>query len=428
MDRGERRRGHHRHHRLMPRSISATSSMSSCPRSAKPWCKARRSRWSNRSRPLPTSIAPVSGEVTAVNQAVVDQPGLVNDSAEDRGWFFKLKLADPGELEIADGPHGLRSLLRHPGLRTIRSCAICRSPSPTVAPCSPPSAWAASTTCSSTCRPRRAWTPPVDLPHHAGELEVERRIAAFAARNLSAGSVPFFLGAGAYRHHVPATVDALIQRGEFLTSYTPYQPEVSQGTLQDLFEFQTQVALLTGMEVANASMYDGATATAEAVAMAYRVTKRPPCAGVGQPPSPLRAPPPRPRCNTLVTRSRSWRPIRWRSRICRPHRRPTPPASSCRIPASSAGCAIFAAGGHVPRGGRAAGRGGGRAAVARRWSRRRARWAPTSSWPRARASATGSISAAPVSACSPPARNSCARCRAGSPARPRTPTAGAAGC
>jgi len=116
---------------------------------------------------------------------------------------------------------------------------------------------------------------PVDLPHHAGELEVERSIGAFAAQNLSAGQVPFFLGAGAYRHHVPAAVDALIQRGEFLTSYTPYQPEVSQGTLQYLFEFQTQVALLTGMEVANASMYDGATACAEAAAMACRVTKRP---------------------------------------------------------------------------------------------------------------------------------------------------------
>jgi len=116
---------------------------------------------------------------------------------------------------------------------------------------------------------------PVDLPFQAGELEVERRLAAFAALNMQAGQVPFFLGAGNYRHHVPAAVDALIQRGEFLTSYTPYQPEVSQGTLQYLFEFQTQVALLTGMEVANASMYDGATATAEAAAMACRVTKRP---------------------------------------------------------------------------------------------------------------------------------------------------------
>ncbi|HEY1721447.1 MAG TPA: aminomethyl-transferring glycine dehydrogenase subunit GcvPA [Magnetospirillaceae bacterium] len=116
---------------------------------------------------------------------------------------------------------------------------------------------------------------PVDLPHHAGELEVERRISAFATQNVAAGSVPFFLGAGNYRHHIPASVDALIQRGEFLTSYTPYQPEVSQGTLQMLFEFQTQVALLTGMEIANASMYDGATACAEAAAMACRITKRP---------------------------------------------------------------------------------------------------------------------------------------------------------
>jgi len=115
---------------------------------------------------------------------------------------------------------------------------------------------------------------PVDLPAHLGELEVERQIAALAAKNLGAGSCPSFLGAGAYHHHVPATVDHLIQRGEFLTSYTPYQPEVTQGTLQYLFEFQTQVALLTGMEVANASMYDGATATAEAVMMANRVTRR----------------------------------------------------------------------------------------------------------------------------------------------------------
>ncbi|HVH74343.1 MAG TPA: aminomethyl-transferring glycine dehydrogenase subunit GcvPA [Stellaceae bacterium] len=114
----------------------------------------------------------------------------------------------------------------------------------------------------------------VDLPRAMGEIEVERRLGAMAAKNLAAGNVPFFLGAGAYRHHVPAAVDHLIQRGEFLTSYTPYQPEIAQGTLQYLFEFQTQVALLTGMEVANASLYDGATACAEAVMMANRLTGR----------------------------------------------------------------------------------------------------------------------------------------------------------
>ena len=123
--------------------------------------------------------------------------------------------------------------------------------------------------------PRAAYlTTLVDLPMHAGEIEVERQMAKLAARNIAAGSVPFFCGAGAYRHHVPATVDHLIQRSEFLTSYTPYQPEIAQGTLQYLFEFQTQVAMLTGMDVANASMYDGSTATAEAVLMASRVTNR----------------------------------------------------------------------------------------------------------------------------------------------------------
>ncbi|MEX0808343.1 MAG: aminomethyl-transferring glycine dehydrogenase subunit GcvPA [Dongiaceae bacterium] len=123
--------------------------------------------------------------------------------------------------------------------------------------------------------PKRArLTKPVDLPDHQGELEVERAIAALAAKNLNAGQAACFLGGGAYRHHVPAAVDHLIQRGEFLTSYTPYQPEVTQGTLQYLFEFQTQVALITGMDVANASMYDGATSAAEAVMMATRVTRR----------------------------------------------------------------------------------------------------------------------------------------------------------
>jgi glycine dehydrogenase subunit 1 len=114
----------------------------------------------------------------------------------------------------------------------------------------------------------------VDLPRAMGEIEVERTLSRMAAKNMSAGSVPFFIGAGVYRHHIPAAVDHLIQRGEFLTSYTPYQPEIAQGTLQMLFEFQTQVALITGMEVANASLYDGATGCAEAVMMANRLTRR----------------------------------------------------------------------------------------------------------------------------------------------------------
>lgn len=115
---------------------------------------------------------------------------------------------------------------------------------------------------------------PVDLPFAKSEMEVERALKKLASENLPAGDAPSFLGAGAYRHHVPASVDYLIQRGEFLTAYTPYQPEIAQGTLQALFEFQTQVALVLGMDVANASMYDGATSAAEAALMANRVTRR----------------------------------------------------------------------------------------------------------------------------------------------------------
>jgi glycine dehydrogenase subunit 1 len=116
--------------------------------------------------------------------------------------------------------------------------------------------------------------PIRDLPMHASELAVERHMTRLAKKNLAAGDAPFFLGCGAYRHHVPASVDHLIQRGEFLTAYTPYQPEIAQGTLQMLFEFQTQVARLLGTDVANASMYDGSTACWEAIGMARRITRR----------------------------------------------------------------------------------------------------------------------------------------------------------
>jgi glycine dehydrogenase subunit 1 len=116
--------------------------------------------------------------------------------------------------------------------------------------------------------------PIAGLPMHASEMAVERHMTALAKKNLAAGDAPFFLGCGAYKHHVPASVDHLIQRGEFLTAYTPYQPEIAQGTLQMMFEFQSQVARLLGCDVANASMYDGSTACWEAIVMARRVTRR----------------------------------------------------------------------------------------------------------------------------------------------------------
>lgn len=113
-----------------------------------------------------------------------------------------------------------------------------------------------------------------NLPDHRGELEVERILSSFANQNHAASQGPFFLGAGNYYHHIPASVDHIIQRSEFLTAYTPYQPEIAQGTLQVIFEYQTFIAQLTGQNVANASMYDGATACAEAALMAQRVTRR----------------------------------------------------------------------------------------------------------------------------------------------------------
>ena len=116
--------------------------------------------------------------------------------------------------------------------------------------------------------------PVRGLPNHASELAVERHMATLARKNVVAGEVPFFLGCGAYKHHVPASVDHIIQRGEFLTAYTPYQPEIAQGTLQVMFEFQTQVARLLGCDVANASMYDGSTACWEAIGMARRITRK----------------------------------------------------------------------------------------------------------------------------------------------------------
>jgi glycine dehydrogenase subunit 1 len=116
--------------------------------------------------------------------------------------------------------------------------------------------------------------PALDLPAAMSEPELMRELQQLAARNRSAGELPSFLGAGAYRHFIPSVVDHIIRRGEFLTSYTPYQPEISQGTLQAAFEFQSLVCELTRMDVANAGMYDGASALAEACLMACAVTAR----------------------------------------------------------------------------------------------------------------------------------------------------------
>ncbi len=115
---------------------------------------------------------------------------------------------------------------------------------------------------------------PLKIPPALAEAEVVKRLRALAAQNADAERYNSFLGAGCYDHFSPAIIGHLVLRGEFLTAYTPYQPEISQGTLQALFEYQTLVCQLTGMEVSNASMYEGASATAEAILMAHRITGR----------------------------------------------------------------------------------------------------------------------------------------------------------
>ncbi|MDO9131235.1 MAG: aminomethyl-transferring glycine dehydrogenase subunit GcvPA, partial [Anaerolineales bacterium] len=117
--------------------------------------------------------------------------------------------------------------------------------------------------------PARHRFPKLDLPAALTEMEAAASLSELAESNETTRDLVSFLGAGAYNHYIPAAVDHILRRGEFYTAYTPYQPEISQGTLQAIFEYQSMIAALTGMEVSNASHYDGATAVAEAVNMAY---------------------------------------------------------------------------------------------------------------------------------------------------------------
>ncbi|MDZ4769201.1 MAG: aminomethyl-transferring glycine dehydrogenase subunit GcvPA [Chloroflexota bacterium] len=122
--------------------------------------------------------------------------------------------------------------------------------------------------------PSRHRFPALDLPEPAAEMDVSAELQALAEANDHAGDFSLFRGAGAYHHYVPAAVDHMLLRGEFYTAYTPYQPEMSQGTLQAIFEYQTMIAQLTGMDGANASHYDGATSLAEAVIVALETSRR----------------------------------------------------------------------------------------------------------------------------------------------------------
>lgn len=122
--------------------------------------------------------------------------------------------------------------------------------------------------------PARARSPRLDLPPALSEIEVTRLLRELSEKNADLTHHPSFLGAGAYHHYIPSVVNHIVGRSEFFTSYTPYQPEISQGTLQTIYEFQSLICALTGMDIANASMYDGASALAEATIMAANLTNR----------------------------------------------------------------------------------------------------------------------------------------------------------
>ncbi len=376
------------------------------------------------------------GERPARRRARDDQRGSVRGGLDDRH-----RAVGSGGAGRAPRREGLQGPRRGAGARgppgrfprrgappRSTACATTRTRPRTSAPCWTPSGRRASPSSSAPSPTRSACERPLEVPPALDEIALFAELGRLAARNEA--SHPPFVGAGSYPHHVPPTVDQLLLRGEFFTAYTPYQPEISQGTLQALFEWQTFVCLLTGLDVSNASMYDGATATAEAALMATRVTGRAKIVVSAALHPAYR--------EVLATYLRSTR-----DELVTVPFGPDGRTDLGALSAAVGGAACVIVGypnflgvvdalpeaAALAKAGRRAHRGGDRrgglarpAPGARRARRRRGRrHLPELRQPHER-------SAGPRPGSSPPARRTCARCRGASAAPPSTSTAAAASC
>ncbi len=210
-------------------------------------------------------ISPLSGEVLEVNQKVVDAPETVNEDPYGEGWLIRIRLSNPAERDAAAVrrrlPQGPRRAVSYLSLTDADREAMLAA--------------IGVATIEELFRDIPAgvrFAGELDVPPALTEAELQRHLEELAGRNVV--DEVCFLGAGIYDHHVPAVVDAVLQRGELLTAYTPYQPEMSQGVLQAIFEYQTAICELTGMDVSNASGYDGTTVAADACFVAKHATGR----------------------------------------------------------------------------------------------------------------------------------------------------------
>ena len=219
-------------------------------------------------------IAPLSGEILEVNQKAVDEPETVNDDPYGDGWLVRIRIADPRrEVDALLDAEAYRGMRRRAMTHASSTRATSRSPTRIARRCSQRSGSRRSRSCSSRSPPAFASAASSTCPRRSPEAELVAHFEELAAKNAHTSRELCFLGAGIYDHYVPAIVDTFLQRGEFLTAYTPYQPEMSQGVLQAIFEYQTAICELTGMDVSNASGYDGLTVAADACFIAQARTR-----------------------------------------------------------------------------------------------------------------------------------------------------------